>query len=212
MGRINQLAEKTTLSSTDVIAVDAGAGGNTNKMTGANLAEQLKGLGNYQDKLTFDSTPTAGSTNPVTSGGVKTALDGKQNTLTFDTTPTAGSTNPVTSGGIANAIAQSTATGGAGYFKSPDGTLIQWGTVTLTISSWAAWGSGMVNGSSNVNHQFQIPFTSDPNVFFTPNGSVWQILIEAHWGTAGITSMTVARPNNNTGSQPWKYVAIGRWK
>lgn len=109
MGRINQLAEKTTLNSTDVIAVDAGAGGNTNKMTGANLAGQLKALGNYQDKLTFDSTPTAGSTNPVTSGGVKTALDGKQNTLTFDSTPTAGSTNPVTSGGVANAIQQSTA-------------------------------------------------------------------------------------------------------
>ena len=109
MGRINQLAEKTTLNSTDVIAVDAGAGGNTNKMTGANLAGQLKALGNYQVKLTFDSTPTAGSTNPVTSGGVKTALDGKQSTLTFDSTPTAGSTNPVTSGGVANAIAQSTA-------------------------------------------------------------------------------------------------------
>lgn len=31
---------------------------------------------------------------------LNTALDGKQNTLTFDTTPTASSTNPVTSGGI----------------------------------------------------------------------------------------------------------------
>lgn len=30
-----------------------------------------------QDKLTFDTAPTAGSINPVTSGGVKTALDGK---------------------------------------------------------------------------------------------------------------------------------------
>lgn len=30
-----------------------------------------------QDTLTFDSTPTASSTNPVTSGGIKTALDGK---------------------------------------------------------------------------------------------------------------------------------------
>ena len=47
-----------------------------------------------------DSTPTASSNNPVTSGGVKAALDAKQNTLTFDNTPTAGSTNPVTSGGI----------------------------------------------------------------------------------------------------------------
>ena len=30
-----------------------------------------------QDKLTFDATPTANSTNPVTSGGVKTELDKK---------------------------------------------------------------------------------------------------------------------------------------
>lgn len=31
-----------------------------------------------QNALTFDNTPTEKSTNPVTSGGVKTALDGKQ--------------------------------------------------------------------------------------------------------------------------------------
>lgn len=109
MGRINQLPASATLNSTDVIAVDAGTGGTTNKMTATNLAGQLKALGNYQDKLTFDTMPTAGSTNPVTSGGIKTALDSKQSTLTFDTTPTAGSTNPVTSGGIATAISQSTA-------------------------------------------------------------------------------------------------------
>ena len=30
-----------------------------------------------QDALTFDTTPTAGSTNPVTSGGIKTALNEK---------------------------------------------------------------------------------------------------------------------------------------
>ena len=68
-----------------------------------------------QDQLTFDPTPTANSTNPVTSGGIKTYVDdvtqnldsflsaqiaAKQDALTFDTTPTANSTNPVTSGGI----------------------------------------------------------------------------------------------------------------
>lgn len=57
-----------------------------------------------------DSTPTAGSSNLPTSGGVKTALDGKQDELTFDTTPTEDSTNPVTSGGVFDAIKQSTAT------------------------------------------------------------------------------------------------------
>ena len=34
-------------------------------------------LSGYQEKLTFDNTPTADSTNPVTSEGIKTALDGK---------------------------------------------------------------------------------------------------------------------------------------
>lgn len=54
--------------------------------------------------LTFDTAPTANSLNPVTSNGIKTALDGKQNTLTFDTAPTSGSTNPVTSGGVKTAL------------------------------------------------------------------------------------------------------------
>ena len=57
-----------------------------------------------QDTLTFDSTPTASSTNPVTSGGVYTALGTKQDTLTFDSTPTQNSTNPVTSGGLYNVL------------------------------------------------------------------------------------------------------------
>lgn len=50
--------------------------------------------------VTIDATPTANSTNPVASGGVKTALDGKQNALTFDNIPTANSNNPVKSSGI----------------------------------------------------------------------------------------------------------------
>lgn len=69
------------------------------------IGDALKSLdAQKQDALTFDNSPTANSTNPVTSGGVYTALDGKQNTLTFDTTPTASSTNPVTSGGIKTAL------------------------------------------------------------------------------------------------------------
>lgn len=63
-----------------------------------------------QSALTFDSSPTASSTNPVTSGGVYTALSGKQATLTFDSTPTASSSNPVTSGGVYTALAGKQAT------------------------------------------------------------------------------------------------------
>lgn len=43
-------------------------------------------LAGKQGELTFDTTPTAGSTNPVTSGGIKTALDGKAGTATATTT------------------------------------------------------------------------------------------------------------------------------
>jgi len=63
-------------------------------------------LAKKQDKLTFDSTPTADSDNPVTSGGAYTAIAAKQNKLTFDTTPTSASTNPVTSGGVYTALSK----------------------------------------------------------------------------------------------------------
>lgn len=49
-----------------------------------------------QDKLTFDTTPTADSTNPVTSGGVKTALDKKADTSSLKTVATSGSYNDLT--------------------------------------------------------------------------------------------------------------------
>ena len=68
----------------------------------------------------MDSTPTENSTNPVTSGGVYTALGNKQNTLTFDSTPTADSTNPVTSGGVKSytdtAIANEVIRANAAYY------------------------------------------------------------------------------------------------
>ena len=59
-------------------------------------------IGTKQDALTFDTTPTQNSHNPVESGGVKAALDLKQDTLTFDQQPTQYSTNPVVSGALFN--------------------------------------------------------------------------------------------------------------
>ena len=41
----------------------------------AEVSAVKQGLAGKQDKLTFDSTPTAGSNNPVTSDGIKKALD-----------------------------------------------------------------------------------------------------------------------------------------
>lgn len=44
------------------------------------------------------------TTQLATTAFVQTAISGKQNTLTFDNTPTSGSSNPVTSGGIYTAL------------------------------------------------------------------------------------------------------------
>ena len=61
-------------------------------------------LDGKQDFLTFDNTPTQGSDNPVKSGGIYSAIEAMQGALQFDDTPTENSTNPVTSGGIYNAL------------------------------------------------------------------------------------------------------------
>ena len=61
-------------------------------------------LDGKQDLLTFDNTPTQGSDNPVKSGGIYSAIEAMQGALQFDDTPTENSTNPVTSGGIYNAL------------------------------------------------------------------------------------------------------------
>ena len=70
-----------------------------NKTDAATLSQALQ-LPNV-----MDSTPTENSNRPVKSGGIYTALAGKQPTLTFDTIPTEGSENPVESGGVFNALA-----------------------------------------------------------------------------------------------------------
>lgn len=44
---------------------------------GLMTAAQVTALAGKQDTLTFDSTPTSASTNPVTSDGIKAALEGK---------------------------------------------------------------------------------------------------------------------------------------
>ena len=65
-----------------------------NKTDAATLSQALQLSG------VMDAAPTANSNHPTKSGGVYTALAGKQATLTFDDTPTENSNNPVKSGGV----------------------------------------------------------------------------------------------------------------
>ena len=71
-----------------------------NKTDAATLSQAL------QLPSVMDSTPTENSNIPVRSGGIYTALAGKQPTLIFDTIPTKGSNNPVSSGGLYTALGE----------------------------------------------------------------------------------------------------------
>lgn len=83
-----------------------------NAQSGVAIAKELE---KYQKTLPFDTKPTKGSTNPVTSDGVNTAINNLgvatagelkkyQPKLVFDDTPTQGSDNPVKSDGINEAL------------------------------------------------------------------------------------------------------------
>lgn len=75
---LEELAAATGLTANDLLGIwDTEASGSTEptqKITAQQLAAAVKVLANLQGALTFDSTPTTGSTNPVTSGGVATAI------------------------------------------------------------------------------------------------------------------------------------------
>lgn len=59
----------------------------------------------YLTKSGLASSTGSAADNAMSQAAVTAALSEKQNSLTFDSTPTSGSTNPVTSGGIHSAIA-----------------------------------------------------------------------------------------------------------
>ena len=72
-------------------------GGQEYGETIANIYSELSGK---QDKLYFDTTPTAGSDRPVTSDGIKQAIDNAKPNLEYDNLPTKDSEKLVKSGRI----------------------------------------------------------------------------------------------------------------
>ena len=72
-------------------AVSSGGGGGGDATWGSitgtlsNQTDLQSALNAKQNTLIFDTTPTAASTNPVTSGGIKTALDAKANSADLGT-------------------------------------------------------------------------------------------------------------------------------
>lgn len=165
-------------------------------------------LGNKQDKLTFDTTPTANSTNPVTSGGIKTALDAIASSAGADLNDilpkTAAAHNSVfrgkdltsyeSSGGMSKAIQ-------AGTFDdifigdyvtkkvTIDGTTY---TVTWVVADLDYMASGSTWVGTNMHHAVLIPdktiFSAEMNNSNTTSG-----------GFIGSAMWTTTIPLVNTG-------------
>ena len=182
-----------------------------NNLPTNDVLQQL--IGTKQDKLTFDTTPTANSHNPVESGGVKVALDAKQDKLTFDQQPTQYSTNPVVSGSLfnifqainslfpANASAQNKLTdklyvdekvaGAAPDFVGIYASVEQLEAVTgMTINDYAFVTSTDTDGNTVLTH-------------YTYNGTAWAAdysissnnFTQAQWTAinSGITALLVQK-------------------
>ena len=121
-------------------------------------------LNNKQDELTFDSAPTAGSTNPVTSEGIKTYVDnnvpsivegngidvsvsGTDTTIAcdFGAVESTNTTKPVTGAAIKTAIDNATpniVAGGGISVQSSEGSVTVNGNYTATAPLTVTNGTG----------------------------------------------------------------------
>lgn len=113
---------------------------------------------------------------------------------------------PAALNNMENGIAQS-AVGGAGYLKTQDGTLLQWGVVDST-------------GSSGMTVSFDVPFVgSTPDVFITPfyNAASTIRCIYSTGGNAS-TQVTIYAYDVTTNAMStatnlnFRWLAIGKWK
>ena len=97
------------------------------------ITTMKKAIDSLQDQLTFDTTPTAGSSNPVTSDGIKTALDTK-----LDKTGTAAAATKATQDGAGNNIVDT-------YAKKSDVAAFLSTKLSVNATAYAATRDGAGN-------------------------------------------------------------------
>lgn len=97
------------------------------------------------------------------------------------------------------------------YNKLSDGTLLQWGSTTMTAPTDTSAGGGTYHYSGEKNITFPIEFTSTPYVFANANelGAWWNAQAR-NPSTTGVTLGIGG--NNSTASKTVYWLAIGRWK
>lgn len=103
---------------------------------------------------------------------------------------------------------------GVNYCKMPDGTLIQWGRLTVSnVAIQNVWGSLFESGQQMTDVTFPIAFVGSPACSATANISPSAWIEGLNSSTTGLTSYFLVRPTSvasATGHVDW--IAVGRWK
>ena len=190
--------------------VGSGTGQNIKTINNTSIV----GTGNIsvQPTLTFDSEPTNNSTNPVTSGGVYSALSGKQNTLTFDDSPTSGSNNPVKSGGVYTALGDKfdiasmiTTTGsGASAGITAQDPIAMKGWVNSSISTNTATFRGTYNVEGNGTYDLGLTITYDSGTGAVTGPSNSDIATAL---ASKMTALSITPTNNDYVFVSWDYAS-----
>ena len=183
-------------------SINAGTGIVLSKSNGQLTLSASQSLLNKQDALTFDTTPTQSSTNPVTSGGIYTALSGKMNTKTIDETPTSESTNLVSSGGVYSALALKQDTLTAGDNITISGGVIS-ATSTIDISNYY---TKDVTDKKLAEKQPKLNLVSGTNISFTKTSELANIvLFLGKWNTDAY--VTIPGATNYTSGDKFRLVS-----
>jgi hypothetical protein len=133
-----------------------------------NQTDLMNLLNGKQNTLTFDTVPTASSTNPVTSEGIKTAVDAKI-------------TNPA--GGSVGDVLRKTATGEAWVPETGSA----WGSITGNINSQTDLKTKLDASASNIATIEDTAFASKSYAegeFLTYNGQLYEVIAAIALGEA----------------------------
>ncbi len=103
-------------------------------------------------QLTCDTTPTSGSTRPISSGGVYTALGGRSSISTTSSV-TSGSSSLITSGGVYTALGGRSSISTTSSVTSGSSSLITSGGVYTAVSDKVSKSGDTMSGNLTINLQ-----------------------------------------------------------
>lgn len=211
---INGVPEDTELSDTDkLIFYDISASANR-KITAPNLLNSMMSNGTPL----MDGTGSAGTSKKPARYDHRHPTDtSRQAALTGVQMASVNSGAPASSfdsNGVLKFEHGGKNDSGVGYCKMMDGTLIQWGRITVTdVAITKAWGALYESPTISSGVVFQIPFIASPTVAATANVTPGAWIEGLNADTERIGNFYLVLPVSSTSSSGHiDWIAIGRWK